>query len=403
MRCQTHADVQAAVRAARTHGLPLSVRGGGHDWAGRALRDGGLVIDLSGMREVMLDSAARVATVAGGARAADVIAAAAPYGLAAATGTVGNVGMTGLTLAGGYGPLSGMHGLALDNVVGAVVVLADGRLVKTDAENEPELFWALRGGGGNFGVVVALDIRLHPINTVLGGFIVFPWSQAIDVLGGYDDIAVSAPDELTVQPGIVSAPDGSPAVLVSPTWCGDPDQGEKMVERLHGLGTPLVSQVARVPYGDLLKQFDPFVLNGQHYAARTRSVERVTPAVTAELIAAGEDRTSPLSGIFIHHFHGAAARVPLEETAFGLRRDHRMIEIVAQWDPGDGTAHRAWTDQVSSALAPFALPGGYPNMLGPDDRAQIAKAYGSNTERLQTAKRRYDPDGIFTAQPLPLA
>jgi hypothetical protein len=176
-----------------------------------------------------------------------------------------------------------------------------------------------------------------------------------------------------------------------------------MVEMLEGLGTPLLSQVARVSYGELLTQFDPFVLGGQHYAVRTRSVERVTPEVTAALIAAGEGRTSPLSGIFVHHFHGAAARVPLEETAFGLRRDHRMIEVVAQWDPGDGGAHRAWTDQVSSSLAPFALPGGYPNMLGPDDHEQIARAYGSNTERLQAAKRRYDPDGVFSAQPMPLA
>src|SRR5215472_15463089 len=184
VRCETPADVQATVLAARRHDLPLSVRGGGHDWAGRALRPGGMVIDLTGLRRVEVDAGYQTGTFGGGATARDVIAEAAPYGLAAATGTVGSVGMAGLTLGGGYGPLNGRFGLALDNLLGAEVVLADGRLVSTDATHEPELFWALRGGGGNFGVVTSIHVRLHPAPRLLAGFIEFAWEQAAGVWDG---------------------------------------------------------------------------------------------------------------------------------------------------------------------------------------------------------------------------
>src|SRR6516165_7177110 len=182
--CETSADVQTTVRTAREHGFPLSVRGGGHDWAGRSLRHGGLVIDLSHMRHVVIDPVVRIATVQGGATAAGVIAAARPHGLVAATGNCGGVGMAGLTLGGGYGPLNGQFGLALDNLVSAEVVLADGRIVTADATHEPELFWALRGGGGNFGVVTSMVVRLHPVDQLIGGLIVFPWSQAAAVWRG---------------------------------------------------------------------------------------------------------------------------------------------------------------------------------------------------------------------------
>ncbi|HEY8015429.1 MAG TPA: FAD-binding oxidoreductase, partial [Dongiaceae bacterium] len=192
--CETAEDVQSALQIARVHGLPLSVRGGGHDWAGRALRPDGLVLDLSGMRRVTIDAEARVATVEGGATAGDVIAAAAPHGLAAVTGSAGAVGMAGLTLGGGYGPLSARYGLALDNLLSVELVLADGRLVTADAATNPELFWALRGGGGNFGVVTAMRIRLHPLRELLGGLILFSWHEADAVLQGYAALAASAPD-----------------------------------------------------------------------------------------------------------------------------------------------------------------------------------------------------------------
>jgi FAD/FMN-containing dehydrogenase len=401
VRCTTAADVQVAVRVAGEYGVPLSVRGGGHDWAGRSLRDNGLVVDLSGMRDVTVDAEARVATVAGGARAADLIAEVSQYGLSAVTGTVGAVGVAGLTLAGGYGPLGGVAGLALDNLLGVEVVLADGSLVVADAENEPELFWATRGGGGNFGVVTSLRVRLHPITKVLAGFIMFPWDQAASVLRGFADLARSAPDELTAQCGVLSDPTGAPALLISPAWSGDLVEGEKVITQLEQLGTPLMSQVAEMPYAGVLALFDPFLENGRHVDIQTRSVAAIDDDFIKVLIIAGESRTSPLTGIVVHHFHGAATRVPLESTAFGIRQEHFMIEIVTTWEPGDATAHREWSHSVSEAFAPMALPGGYPNLLGPDEREQIDQSYGSNTTRLREAKAQYDPAGVFSATGLP--
>jgi FAD/FMN-containing dehydrogenase len=214
-------DVQAAVRAARRHGLALSVRGGGHDWAGRALSDNGLVIDLTAMRDVAVDPRALVATVAGGARAKDVANAASAHGLVAAMGNCGAVGMAGLTLGGGYGPLSGTCGLAGDNLLGAEIVLADGRRVTTGPDAEPELFWALRGGGGNFGVVTSMRVRLHPVRDMLVGTIIYNWNEAGAVLRRCAEFAATAPDELGVAVGAMAGPDGKPAIMVVALWNGD--------------------------------------------------------------------------------------------------------------------------------------------------------------------------------------
>lgn len=403
VRCETSADVQAALRAARSHHLPLSVRGGGHDWAGRALRHGGLVIDLSGMRHVTVDAGARIATVAGGATAGDVITTAAPHDLSAATGTVHSVGMAGLTLGGGYGPLLGRFGLALDNLLSAEVVLADGRLVTTDSTHEPELYWALRGGGGNFGVVTSLRIRLHPVPQVLAGFIMYPWSQAAEVWNRLRAALAAAPDELTVQSGALTGPDGNPALLFAPVWSGDLAQGEQAVDELGRLGTPLPSQVAPMAYADMLALYDAWATRGRHYAIRTRTVANLTPDVISTLVEAGSTMTSPLTGVLLHHFHGAATRIPGDATAFGIRRDHFLVEMVAAWEPDDADSarHRVWTESVSTALARQALPGGYPNLLGPHEHDQIAYAYGHNVARLRAAKTRFDPDGVFFATPLP--
>ncbi|MFI7615864.1 FAD-binding oxidoreductase [Nonomuraea terrae] len=404
VRARTPDDVRAAVRAARHRDLPLSVRSGGHDWAGRSLRHDGLVIDLTGMRQVTVDVGNRVATVVGGATAADVIAAAAPHGLAAVTGTVGSVGMAGLTLGGGYGLLNGRFGLAVDNLLGADLVLADGRLITVDEEHEPELFWAVRGGGGNFGVVTSMRIRLHAVDRMLAGMIAYPLAQATKVLDQLSEILVAAPDELTVQSVIVNGPDGAPALFLMPAWCGDLTAGEAHIDELRRLGTPVLVQVGPMAYEDLLHLNDAQgEVTGNHVTARTRWLPGFTPNGITALVEAGDTLTSPFSGVVVHHFHGAASRVPVESTAFGLRQDHLMAEVVGWWAPGDGTPHEAWADSVAGALAADALPGGYPNMLGPDDHAQIADAYGPNAARLLAAKARFDSDGVFSATSLPRA
>ncbi|MEU1597480.1 FAD-binding oxidoreductase [Streptomyces sp. NPDC005708] len=404
VRCADPAEVGTAVLAGREFGVPLTVRGGGHDWAGRALRDGGLTIDLSGLRRVKVDPVAKVAEVEGGTTAADLVAATEPFGLTAATGAAGSVGMAGLTLGGGYGPLSGRFGLALDNLLSAEVVLADGSVVTADTEREPELFWALRGGGGNFGVVTSMRVRLHAVPTLLSGMVLFGWEQARTVLAGLADVLAGSPDELTVQSGVLPGPEGKPVVFLSPTWSGDDSTaGEHALARLDTLGTPLVSQVAPTTVPAMLAAIDARFPFGRHVEIRTRSVPSLTSGVRDMLILAGSTLTSPHSAVSVHSLHGAAAQVPERETAFGNRDPHLMIEIIAQWEPGDTGAaeHRVWAGDLADTLAPEALPGGYPNLLGPDAVAQIAHAYGSNTERLLAAKHRYDPYRIFNATPLP--
>src|SRR6516164_6654166 len=255
VRARAARGVQEAIRVARDRALPLSVLGGGHDWAGRALCEGGLLIDMSRMRGVRVDASARVATVGGGATAADVMAAAAPYGLLAAAGNCGGVGMTGLTLGGGYGPLNGRFGLASDNMLSAEVVLADGRIVTADATHEPELFWALRGGGGNFGAVTSMRVRLHPMNKLIGGLIAFPWPQAAVVWRGLREVLATAPDELTVQSGLMPGPNGQPTFFLAPAWSGDLAVGERAIDALMKLGNPLATQVAPITYAELLGLF----------------------------------------------------------------------------------------------------------------------------------------------------
>ena len=397
-RCQDEKDITAAVRAAREHGLPLSVRGGGHDWAGRALREAGLVLDLSAMRGVTIDPAAGTATAQGGATAGDVVAAAARYGLAPVTGTVKAVGMAGLTLAGGYGPLCGKHGLALDNLLGADVILADGRQVTASSTGDADLYWALRGGGGTFGVVTAARYRLHPVPSVLAGLMLFPLAQAPTVLRGYAEIAATAPDELTVMTGFLSA-DGQVLLFLFPTWSGDPARGQDAITALQRLGTPVTAQVAPMPYSDALGMFDQSMPNGRHYTLATRWLPGLTDDTAAMLTAAAGSATSPLSAIAVHHFHGAAARIPASDTAFALRRDHLLVEIVAAWEPApdaDPAAHRAWAASLCGQLAPSSLPGGYPNLLGPAEPDRILLAYGPNAPRLRDLKRRYDPGGVFS-------
>lgn len=396
--CAGEADVAAAVRVARDYGLPLSVRGGGHDWAGRALRDGGLVIDLTGMRTVELNPADQLATAGGGATAGDVLTAARPYQLAAVTGTVKAVGLAGLTLAGGYGPLNGRHGLALDNLVSARVVLADGRVVTASEAGDPDLIWALRGGGGAFGVVTEAAYRIHPLASVLAGFVFYPLDQAETVLRGYRDLIATAPDELTVMTGFCTGPDGQPVLFLFPVWSGGQDREEQVRDSLNQLGPPLMSQVGRMAYEDALSLFNPMVVDGRHYSLRTRWLATPADAAGQLLTEAARGFTSPYSAIAVHHFHGAAARVGPADTAFALRRDHVMVEVVTAWEPGDPgqDQHQRWADQLSDGLVPHAIPGGYPNLLGADDRERTLLAYGPNLTRLRALQQRFDPDGLFS-------
>ena len=404
VHCRAPQDIQFAVAAARFADLPLSVRGGGHDWAGRALCDG-IVLDLGGMRDVVVDT--DVAWVSGGSRASDLLAATDPLGLAAVTGSCSMVGMAGLTLGGGYGPLIGRFGLALDNLIAADVVLADGQLVTAERGRNEDLFWALRGGGGNFGVVTAMRIQLHELRCVVSGALVYPFAEARDVLRRCADAARFAPDELTVQVVAGAGPDGTPVIMILPTWSGSRDEADTHIAPFLKLGTALSNTVGTVRYGASVSVFDPAIVNGQRVFMETCLLPVLDEAGIDMLLNAMASAPSAGCSMITHEFKGAASRVPLDTTAFGLRRDHVSIEILASFDGGSGTEeerrHRQWVHDAREAFASIALPGGYPNMLGEGEVARAAASFGQNSERLLRAKRLYDPDNVFrSAIPLPI-
>jgi FAD/FMN-containing dehydrogenase len=395
-------EIQTTVRIATENGLAVAVRSGGHDWAGRALITGGVVIDMSLMRSVTVDPVTASVRLGGGASARDVAMAAGSAGLVPATGAFGEVGMVGLTLAGGYGWLTGLAGLALDNVQEVELVLADGRFVTASADHEADLFWALRGGGGNFGVVTAIRVGLHHIPVLTAGVIVYPWRQAERVLARFDDVTSSMPDDLTVPVSVATGPEGGLALYLWPAWSGRPESAPEWMKTLANLGQPVLANTAQMPYTAVLEMIAPYVVWGRRYELRTRNIAAFTPETIAAVFSAGNTRTSEFSGISVHHFHGAATRVPLQDTAFGVRQPHFLVEILAGWTTdGDGVEHRDWADAVYQDLADHALAGGYPSLIGPGQAAQADLAYGPNAARLQSIKAAFDPTGTFTATTLP--
>ncbi len=397
VRCANAQDAVECVRWARAHGLPLSVRGGGHDVAGRALCDQGIVIDCSEMRAVSIDARSRIAQIQGGSTVSDLVHAAQQAGLATATGNVESVGLTGLTLGGGYGPLVGRFGLVADNLLSAQVVTADGQIVTASADEHADLWWGLRGGGGNFGVVVSSQYRLYPLGKVLFGWRMYPLAQAREVLNFYREFIATAPDELTVLAGLLRLPDGTPILFLAPTYSGALEEGERVLKPLRSFGQPLDDQIQPTPYEVLITAINPLVPKGRRYFMHTQSVATLRPETIEVLVEMAETFTSPFSAITIHHFHGTASRVAVSETAFALRQDHLMLDIASEWvssAPEEDQRHIQWT-QEGLRVAPYALPGGYVNLLGEDEQERVPLAFGPNYERLLALKRTYDPDDVF--------
>jgi FAD/FMN-containing dehydrogenase len=406
VRCTSASDVQRVVRTARAHRFPISIKGGGHDWCGRGIADSAVVLDLSGMRDIAVDRHKNEVTFSGGALAADVVAVAESAGLSVVTGYSGTIGMAGLLLGGGYGPLTTRLGLASDSLLEAQVVLDDGRLVTANESINADLLWALRGGGGNFGAVTSMRVRAHVLQTLMSGFVVFPWSDVESALRGYADMMLSAPPELSVAAVLSVAPSGAPTILLAPTWTGEPEQMKHIVARLESFGNPLMTQIGPTRIGTMLAGYDDVqVVNGRHNEVHTRWLSKLDSNVISTLKEAFESRTSRFSSVVLHHFHGAGSRVAPASTAFGMRTEHFTAIIYSTWledEHHDHEQHAAWGTKLSTRLSKWALPGGYANLLAPNSIEQVRAAYGGNASLLREIKLKFDPSNTFSsAIPLP--
>jgi hypothetical protein len=401
--CRTAEQVSYALRLVHEAGRPVTIHNAGQDWTGRSLRDGSVVLDLSSMSSISIDATKHEATIGGGVTAGRLNAAAAEHKLVAVIGNDGAVGMAGLFMGGGYGPLMTRFGLACDNLLSAEVVLPDGRIVQCDENHEPDLLWALRGGGGNFGVVTSARIALHDLATALVGNVVFPWPDAHVALQSYAELMNEAPAELFGSAVLAVGPGGGPMVVVSLVWTGAEEQGRTIVADLAAVGTPIVAKADVIPSKAILSLTDGKLVQGRGYDVGTHWFTALSADMINTLIAGFETRTSPHSCVIMHHCHGAATAVPADASAFGQREPHFTALLYAAWEPAsaDPTAHHAWKAQLMADLAPAALPGGYANLLADTSVEQIVGAYGPNSAKLRRLKHYYDPDGVLQAIPLP--
>jgi FAD/FMN-containing dehydrogenase len=398
-RCADTDDVVRALRFGRDHDLLVSVRGGGHNVTGNAVADGGLMIDLSAMKATRVDPDRRTIITGPGLTWKDFDVATQPFGLATTGGIISSTGLAGLTLGGGHGWLMRRHGLTCDNVRSMRVVTADGRIVTASEREHPDLFWGLRGGGGNFGIVTSFEFRLHPVTTVLAGFVLYPLTRARDVFAVYRECVALAPDELTAAVLVTTWSDGTPAIAVVVCHSGDLDVGERLVGPVRRLGAPIVDTVRRMAYGELQTMFDATNPPGPWYYRTGYIGEQVLgdDFVDGLLAQTNFPSPSPLSRIFVEHLGGAMARVPAEATAFVHRAaPFDLIVIAGGFRPEDTEKNFAWARGVSSAMRPFLSGGAYVNYLGADAGADAVRAaYGPAWERLVALKRKYDPDNVF--------
>src|SRR4051794_10689583 len=399
VRCRATADVVAALAFAQDAGLEVSVRGGGHNVAGRAVAEGGVMIALAEMQAVSVDPVTATATAEGGVRWAALNEAAGAHGLAVTGGAISTTGIAGLTLGGGLGWLMSKYGLAADNLIAAEVVTAAGDVLAVDDGTHPDLLWALRGGGGNFGVVTSFTYRLHPVATITGGLIAHPIEAAADLLRFYREAVAGAPDDLTVFAGLVPAPDGSGGKLAALIvfHAGDDAAAERDLAPFLAYGSPLVTQVGPMPYPQMNAMLDAGFPDG----ALNYWLSSFTRGLPDGLIDTAVERyaavPSPMTAILFEHFHGAVTRIAPTQTAVPHRTEGWNLLLPSVWiDPATTEDNIRWTRETFAALQPYFGSGRWLNYLGDDQgRDAIQAAYGPNLERLADVKRRYDPGNVF--------
>lgn len=397
LRCAGVADVRQGVLLARSRQWPLSIRGGGHSVAGSAVCEGGLMLDLSRMKGMRVDPVRRIAQAQTGLLLCEFDHETQAFGLATTLGVVSVTGIAGLTLGGGLGWLNGKHGLACDNVLEADVVTADGELVTANATENDDLYWALRGGGGNFGVVTSLTYQLHPVTTVLAGGLSYPPEQARDALRFYHRFASGAPDELPMAGSVSRHPEGGPTVSIAVCYSGTLDEGERVLKPLLDFGSPVAGAIGPVSYQAFQSGPDAgFPLGRQHYW-KSSFLKDLTEDAIEVLLEFAATCPSPYTGIGLQQMTGVASRVDPQATAFAHRDRHYDCLILSQWeDRADTDLNIDWTRRCFEAMRPHLQQSVYVNNLGDQDHDRVRDAYGANYERLADVKTRYDPDNLFS-------
>jgi hypothetical protein len=402
VRCANNTDMVVAVDFARDYGIPLSIRGGGHSVAGNAVCDGGLMLDLSCMKEVQVDPVRRVAVAQAGLTLGELDAATQLFGLATPLGVVSMTGIAGLTLGGGLGWLNGKHGLACDNLLAANVVTADGQLLRAKPDEHPDLFWAIRGGGGNFGVISEFTYQLHPIGPlVLAGTLTYPPARVREVLRFVDAFVsdpISCPDELSLSVSLGSDPTNrQPMVSISACYSGPIESGEKLLQPLRKFGPPVWDTLQPRSYQEHQSASDSGFPPGQLHYWKSSYLRQVSDgAIDVLLDFLTSNPSSATTGVGLQHMHGAASRVQWSETAFPHRHRQYDFLILSQAADLDTLAENViWTRALFEAMQPFLQRAVYANNLGQEGDVRVKAAYGANYDRLATVKSKYDPTNLF--------
>jgi len=405
VRCTGVADVINAVDFARTQNLVVAVRGGGHGVAGNAVCDDGIVIDTTRMKGIRVDPLARTVRAQAGVTWGELDRETHAFGLATPGGVVTTTGIAGLTLGGGIGWLSGMFGLACDNLISADVVTADGRFLTADASQNPDLFWGLRGGSGNLGVVTSFEYRLHSLSTVFAGLVLHPLAKAREVFRFYRDFISAVPDELTAYAFLFTAPEapfvpegmpGTPVAAVAFCYAGPVDEGERALRPLLEFGPPAGVVAEAMPYPALQSMFDASATPGMLNYWKSDFLRELSDDAIDTILECHRSATSPLTQVFIEHVHGAALRIARGETAFGARGASYNFGIVSAWtDPAESDGQIRWTRDFAQAMQPFSSGAVYVNYLGEEGDERVRAAYGESYDRLAALKLKYDPANLF--------
>ena len=396
-RCVGTADVIETVTFARDHDLLVSVRGGGHNIAGKAVCTGGLMIDLSRMRSVAVDPLNRTARVEGGATLGELDGATQASGLATTAGVVTHTGVAGLTLGGGVGRLARKYGLACDNLLSVDLVTADGQVVRTSVTENSDLFWGVRGAGANFGVATSFEFQLRPVGPgVLGGVLIHPLEKARAALRFYYEYSHAAPDELSADAFFLTSPDGDPVFAISVCYIGPMEEGERVLEPLRRFGPPLADEIGPVAYTELQAAGDAFFPIGLHYYWKSHFLEEIAEDAIEATVSHFARVPSPRSLIVFQQFGGAVSRVAHSETAFRHRNAQYDNFAASIWtDPRDVDMHQQWVREWWDMMNSFSIGAEYVNNLGEEGEDRVRAAYGDNYERLVALKNKYDPTNFF--------